>query len=380
MTPTNNESYTDRTKEESNVPNFAMQFDQSTRTFSRHEFTEPQLRPGEILVQVTCCTICGSDLHTFTGRRSGPESCVLGHEIIGEIAAWNAQTAPLDFHGNELRVGQRVTWAMAVGCGSCFYCQRQLNQKCESLFKYGHESADENYPTGGLSHHCVIVPGTPIFPINDKLADEVACPANCATATVMAATRLAQQSHPLQGSTVMIMGAGMLGLTAAAQLSEVGAAVIAMADVAPDRLELARDFGATHTICSDVPEKIEEFIRSHSNNRGADVALDFAGPTSTVSTCIQSVRTGGCVVLVGSVYPTDDLSISPESIVRRMLTIRGVHNYLPQDLGNALQFLERTRDRFPFAELVTDSFRLEQTTQAFDYALNERPVRVAIRD
>jgi len=353
-----------------------MEFDRASRTFVRRAGAIPPLQSGQVLVRVTCCTLCGSDLHTFSGRREAPNRCVLGHEIIGEVVAWGDGDRA-DFHGNPLRAGQRVTWAMAVGCGTCFFCRNGLNQKCESLFKYGHEPGGAA-PTGGLSEYCVLTPSTPVFPIPDGLSDEVAAPANCATATVTAAMRLIKQTHLLQGATALVVGAGMLGLTAAAQLSDAGAQHVVVADLSAKRVAMAESFGATHTLCSADQTEIKADLQSLTAGRGADVALDFAGVLPAVETCIASVRLGGCVLLAGSVFPSGKLSISPELIVRHMLTVRGLHNYLPNDLDQGLRFLERTHDRFPFGQLVTKSFSLENAQQAFEHADEQRPVRVAV--
>ncbi len=356
-----------------------MEFDPSSRTFVPRGLQDPDLLPGETLIRVTCCTLCGSDLHTFSGRRTAPPHCVLGHEIIGRIEGWGGEQIPRDFHNQELCIGQRVTWAMAVSCGSCFFCRNQLNQKCESLFKYGHVAGGSGHPTGGLSPYCVLVPGTPVFSVPDSLPDEVASPANCATATVSAAMRLVGETHSLQGSTALVIGAGMLGLTAAAQLRDAGASHVVMADPQASRLQLAREFGATHCVASAQCEEIQSILSPLSGERGADVAMDFAGPPTAVENCIAAVRTGGCVLLAGSVFPSEPIAVAPEQIVRRMLTIRGLHNYLASDLDAGLRFLERTQHRFPFKQLVSQTFPLEQTQQAFEFASEHRPVRVAIK-
>lgn len=362
---------------------YTVEFDSNARTFQQCRIPERSLRPGEIRIRVTCCTICGSDLHTYNGRRSAPPDCVLGHEIIGEVVEWGGIDAINDFYENPIRVGQRVTWAMAVGCGECFFCLNNLNQKCESLFKYGHETGNNNKrcsgPSGGLSNYCVLIPGTPVIPVPDSLSDEVAAPANCATATVCAAVRTIQETHAIRDATILIVGAGMLGLNAIAQVCEAGANQIVIADPNAARLELAKSFGATHCIHSGNQAEITSLLESITNRRGADIAMDFAGVNSAVETCIASIRTGGCVLLAGSVFPSPEITIAPESIVRRMLTIRGLHNYLPVDLSIALQFLHRTADRFPFANLVTKSFPLSETQAAFEYADEHRPVRVAVK-
>ena len=355
-----------------------VQFDSKRGGFEVRNYELPELRAGEILVEVRLCTICGSDLHTFSGRRDAPADCVLGHEIIGNVVAWGGAEPPVDYHGTPLQIGQRVTWSMAVGCGECFFCKNELAQKCVSLFKYGHEPGTSGRPTGGLSSHCVLVPRTPVFPIPDTLSDKIACPANCATSTVTAALRLVQQTHAIAGATVMITGAGMLGLTAAAQLSDAGAGSVLVVEPSEQRRQLARQFGATHTIGTDDAAAVIEVGRQLTDGRGADIAIDFAGVKPAVQSCIDSVRTGGCVMLAGSVFPGSGIEIPPEQLVRRMLTIRGIHNYLPRDLAESLQFLERTQDRFPYEELIGESFELNDATNAFQQAATSSAARVAV--
>ena len=361
------------------MKHFAMEFDQQRGEFHSRRLRDLPLQQGEILIRVTCCTLCGSDLHTFCGRRTAPTNCVLGHEIIGTVADWSPGDVPLDFHGNPLKSGQRVTWAMAVGCGKCFYCLKNLGQKCEKLFKYGHGPGGSGLPTGGLSQLCVLVPGTQVFSIPDTLSDETASPANCATATVTAAVRLIKETHSVEGATVLIVGAGMLGLTAAAQISDAGAKNVVVVDPLDSRRHLAMSFGATHQISASAPKAVASLLASITQKRGADITLDFAGVTSAIEMCIRSVRTGGCALLAGSVFPSPKISVDPEYLVRRMLTLRGLHNYLPSDLDHALQFLARAQNRFPFEQLIEQTFPLEHTGQAFKYAKTYQPVRVAIR-
>ncbi len=355
----------------------AVEFDAKNQKFSRLELAKPQLDAGEILIRVTCCTICGSDLHTVSGRRAAPDRCVLGHEIIGEVEAWHSGDQPVDYHGRPLQVGQRVTWSMPVGCGRCYYCRHHLVQKCESLFKYGHQPGSDK-PTGGLSTHCVLVPGTVVLPVPDCLPNHVATPANCATATVAAALRLAEETHSIKLSSVLVIGAGMLGLTAAAQLTTSEAGKVMVADVHADRLELARKFGATHCVDSGDPNRVREFVAKQTEGRGADIVFEFAGAQAAIETSLAAVRVGGCVLWAGATFSGSSVSIEPESIVRRMLTLRGLHNYLPRDLARGLEFLEQHCQRFPFVDLVARTFPLEAVEAAFEFARTNHPVRVAV--
>ena len=189
--------------------------------------------------------MCGSDLHTFTGRRKEKTPCVLGHEPVGVVeevcGALRAVT------GEPVRAGDRVVWAVAVSCGSCFFCTHGFPQKCESLRKYGHEAITPQCgPVGGLSTHCHLLKGTAIVKVPAELPDAVAAPAGCATATVAAVLRaigLGERPGLSRPSVVVVFGLGMLGLAACAWLEALGATAVAC-DARDTRLSQAVRFAA----------------------------------------------------------------------------------------------------------------------------------------
>src|SRR5262249_34830595 len=124
-------------------------------------FLAPEPRGAELVVRVTCCTLCRSDLHTHAGRRAEPTPTVLGHEIVGRVEAFGPEAPRHDAEGVPLSVGDRLTWAVAASCGSCFFCAEDLPQKCERPYKYGHQRVALERPTGGGLADCVVlVPGT----------------------------------------------------------------------------------------------------------------------------------------------------------------------------------------------------------------------------
>ena len=191
-------------------------------------FPAPKLRRGEMLVRVLGCTLCGSDLHSFEGRRSVPVPTILGHEIVGEIVSFGESAARADLAGKPLAIGDRITWAIVANCGQCLMCQRGLPQKCLQGTKYGHEPLHPGRELlGGLAEHCLLVEGTAIIKLPDALPLAVACPASCATATVAAAMEAAGELH---GRSVCLFGAGMLGLTACAMARAAGAVQIICVD------------------------------------------------------------------------------------------------------------------------------------------------------
>jgi putative phosphonate catabolism associated alcohol dehydrogenase len=336
----------------------------------------PTLRDGEALVRVSLCTVCGSDLHTFSGRRKEKTPCVLGHEPVGVIEEVSGDLRTVD--GEPLRIGDRVVWSVAVSCGACFFCERGLPQKCESLRKYGHERITPQCgPVGGLATHCHLLSGTAIVKVPAELPDAVAAPAGCATATVAAVLRATSLTSPSRGEvkdTVVVFGLGMLGLTACAWLDALGLTAVAC-DVSDARLAQATRFGARHLA---TPNTLSELVKSLTGGRGADAALELSGSPQASAAALDVLRVGGVAVWAGAVSPTDPVPVFPETVIRRCLTLTGVHNYAPHDLVSAVRFLAANHQRYPFAELVARSFPLDRVNDAFHFAEAERPVRVAV--
>ena len=337
------------------------------------EVAIPALRAGEILVEVVACTLCGSDLHSIEGRRDVPLPTILGHEILGRIAEFGPNAPQIDAAGEPLELGDRVTWAIVASCGKCFFCLRRLPQNCERQTKYGHETMTPGGElTGGLAGHCILVPGTAIFKVPPNLSDAVACPANCATATVAAAI---EASGDLEGANVLVTGGGMLGVTMTAWARALGARNVIVSDVSPARLDMARAFGATHATS---PGDVAMMVRESSEGRGVDVAVELSGSPDAVESLIGLTRVGGTIVLVGSVYPARMISISAEQIVRRCLTTRGIHNYGPSHLEAALRFLS-THRQVPFDALVNDWRPLTALSSLLSEPLPPNKLRMGVR-
>lgn len=340
------------------------------------QFKVPELKDlnaGEALVRVLACTICGSDLHTYGGRRTAPSPSILGHEIIGSIESLGTGAPLEDRNGLLLAPGDRVTWTITSSCGRCFFCLNQLPQKCESGIKYGHELLQPGRElTGGLAEYCVLAAGTSIFRIPDSLSDEAVCPANCATATVVAALRAAGD---LREKAVLIQGAGMLGVTACALLRVMGAAEIICCDVNPARLRKAEEFGATRVAH---PADVSATVRSATGKYGVDVALEMSGSPAAFATGVPLLRIGGIYLLVGGVFPAPPVAVQIEDVIRRLLVIRGVHNYTPEDLRTALAFLGE--NHFSFASLIADWLPLAEANEAFRRAHDPAVFRMGIRN
>jgi len=291
---------------------------------------------GEVLVRVDLATVCGSDHHTVSGRRPAPCPSVLGHEGVGTVVATGPDAV--------VRPGERVVWSVTVACGSCDRCAAGRTAKCCSVRKLGHEAYDARWPLSGTyASHVLLPAGTAVERVPDDVADLVAAPAGCATATVMAAVEAA---GPLRGRRVLVSGAGMLGLTAVAFAATAGAAEVVAVDLDPGRRALAERFGAARTLAAGEPLP------------AADVALELSGAPRAVETALGALDVGGRLVLVGSVSPGPAVPLDPERVVRSWLTVTGVHNYEPRHLAQAVAFLAASA--LPWAELVEEPVPLAE--------------------
>ncbi len=339
-------------------------------------FPRPTLRPGEALVRVRMSTICGSDVHTYTGRRSAPVPTILGHEIVGIVEEVSEAEPAYDAQGVALNEDDRVVWSVAASCGSCFFCRCGIPQKCVRLVKYGHEALNEDRPLlGGLATHCHLVRGAAVLRAPDELPNEVLCPVSCATATMAAGFRAAGS---VAGQCVLLQGAGMLGLTATAMARAFGAAHVIVTDLDPVRLALAERFGATRTALASEAEAVAEAVHQATDGRGADIALELSGAPSALDSGVELLRIGGVAVWLGAVFPAGPMGVAAERIVRKCLTIHGVHNYAPRDLIAAMDFLRREWRESPFGELVAATFALSEVERAFAAAAQGGVLRVAV--
>ncbi|WP_316815701.1 zinc-binding dehydrogenase [Pedobacter nyackensis] len=345
-----------------------MVFEGQGQPMSLQEQTIPDLKSGEILVKNLYTSICGSDLHTYCGLRQEKVPTVLGHEIVGEIISFSDDHSKTDHLGNKLNVGDRVTWSIFSSDPDSELSKAGMPQKGERLFKYGHAQVTiDDALHGGLSTHCILKPGTAILGISKEVPLPVAAIINCAVATVAGALRLAGN---LSQKTILITGSGLLGMVCAAMCKVAGAGFIHIADINPLRLEQASDFGANEThLLTDSSVQLPG---------GIDVAFDMSGSADAMENSLSALAIGGKAVWIGAVFNTRKVQVDAESIVRRLITIKGLHNYNFEDFVYAVNFISKNHQVFPFEKVVSKEFSLLDTNEAFKYAVANKPLRVGI--
>ncbi len=328
----------------------------------------PALTCGQILVKNEYATLCRSDISTYTGRRIEKSPSILGHEIVGRIAAFAPGEQPLDLNGNPLHTGDRITWAIYAADPSGEMARRGIPQKSRDLFKYGHEQLrPDNTLNGGLAEYTVLRRYTPVLPLPEDVPLPEAAIINCAVATVAGSLRLAGD---LKGRKIALWGIGMLGTIACAMCREAGAAEVIALDINEARLETALRFGATSILHSGQADSIPQ---------QADIAIDYSGFRGAMEATVASLGIGGTAVWVGGVCPQDKVRLDAEQVIRRLNTIKGLHNYNAADFRNAVDFIVRNHRKYPFDSLIHDGFPLERAEEAFGYAIKNNPYRVGIR-
>lgn len=279
----------------------------------------PVAGPGEVLVQVDAVGICGSELSGFLGENSlRKPPLIMGHEFSGRIAA-----CP---DGSRLQVGDRVAVNPLSSCGNCRYCQSGLQNLCRSRALVGvHRPGAFAEYVVVPEQSCHVLPAH-VSPVLAALAEPLAC-----------SVRAAELAEISPGESVLVIGAGAIGLFALTAAREAGANVRAITDTNAARLATADAWGATHLLDAraDLSAQVLEFTDGH----GVDVAIDAVGATVTRQAAIKSVRPGGRVVFLGlheaeSVVPANDM-------VRAEVRVTGSFAYRDETFAKALALLER---------------------------------------
>lgn len=346
--------------------------------FVLREFPLREPRPGEVLARVRMCTICRSDIHSYHGLRPNPCPGVLGHEIIGDIVALGAGIER-DLRGDRLAVGDRITWSEYFIPGPNYQADvLNLPQKSPGVDKYGHMAADADpHHHGGFGEYCYVLPRSWILKLPAELSDEEATPLNCGVATMAAVTEAAGIRL---GQTVVIQGLGLLGLYGAAMAKARGARMVIGLDTDGRRRALGARFGVDLALdpAAMPAETLLRQVRETCRPDGPDAVIEVCGDPAVIPAGIDMLRTGGTYVLGGVVNPGAAVTLDANRILRKLLTLRGVHNYHPRHLLEALEFVLAHRQRFPFHELVDGKYGLAQVNQAMRDAAERRVLRAAI--
>jgi len=269
---------------------------------------DPRPADDEVLVRVRACGICGSDIHGWdgsTGRRRPP--LIMGHEAAGEIAALGAKVTGW-------RPGDRVTFDSTISCGRCAPCQAGRTNLCENRRVLG--VAPVEYRQDGAFAEYVALPAHILY----RLPAVLTFPQAAMVEPVSIAIHAVQRVKLAPTDVAVVVGSGMIGLFVIQALRWAGVKRVVAVDLAPGRLALARELGATDTIRSDQGDVAAEVARL-TGGAGADLAFEVVGISPTLQVAVGCVRRGGSVVLVGNLAAKTDFPL--QAVVTREVNLFG---------------------------------------------------------
>ncbi len=328
------------------------------REYKRLEITEmpvPEIRPGELLVRIRACGICGSDVHGYdgsTGRRIPP--IVMGHEASGVVEAAASGA-------DRFKPGDRVTFDSTVYCGRCHFCGRGQVNLCDNRRVLGVSCAD--YRQHGCFAEYVAVPEAICHPLPQELSFEHAAMIEPVSIAVHAVAR----AGVAIGESAVVVGTGMIGLLVVQALRTAGAGKIIAVDVEPQKRQLAREVGADEALDGHEDE-LPRRIMGLTAGRGADLSVECVGATGPIQTAVACLRKGGRAVLVGNISPRAELSL--QTIVTRELTLLGSCASCGE-YPTCIDLLARRRIRVD--PILSATAPLEQGPQWFDRLYAREP-------
>jgi len=334
-----------------------------TKNVELKEFDVPSPGPDAIVTEIVRANVCGSELHMWRGGHPHINDGPLGHEGLCRIVDLG-ENVTTDNAGRPVEEGDLIVPTYFAICESCPRCGAGEFRLCEHAYDYWSQSADTHpHFHGTFASHYYVYPEQFFYKVSPDVPEGPAASANCALAQVLGGLDKAEVGW---GDTVVVQGAGGLGLNAVAAATERGAETIVI-DGVENRLDLAERFGADHTIdlrTYDSVEKRADRVDELTDGQGADVGVEVAGVPDAFAEGIELLRPGARYLEMGNVIPGHTTEFDPGAMTRKSINVVSVMRYDPWYLREALDFLRETAADYPFDELVGEGFALDDVDAA----------------
>ncbi|HSR55813.1 MAG TPA: zinc-binding dehydrogenase [Alphaproteobacteria bacterium] len=336
----------------------------------------PDLQPGALLVKMEASTLCGTDVHRWHGPLPKGDSLpvITGHEPCGRIEEIAGERT--DIMGDPVKPGDRIVWSY-VACGSCYYCSVALQPCiCPGRASWGHNRSDE-YPflLGSCAEYMYVPPECLIIKVPDEVSSQSAAASACAYRTVMHGFDNLGAVKPHE--TVLIQGSGPLGNFATAVARDHGANKVLVIGAPAARLEVSKRMGADEVLdleeVSDAEDR-REWVLGQTDGRGADIVIQVAN-NKAVPEGLTMLRDGGRFLDIGG--GSDKASIPVERMPKEM-TYKTIRSAEPRHWLQAIDFLASRRDRFPFEDMISKSYGLDDINAAMEDMAGYKVVKAAI--
>jgi L-iditol 2-dehydrogenase len=320
----------------------------------------PEIGPGEVLVKIQTCGICGTDLKKIhSGSHDAPR--VFGHEMSGTVA--KVGEGVTDFS-----VGDRVMAYHHIPCGECYYCRKQTFAQCEVYKKVGCTAGFA--PSGGGFAEYIRVMDWIVRRGLVKLPDDIPFEQAAFLEPVNTCYKAVRMLALQPDETVLVIGQGSIGILLAALAKQTGATVLT-SDLYPERHAVAAKFGLDHPL--DAKSDIVAAVKAATEGRGADVALVAVGGNALIQLAMNAIRPGGRVMLFASTQH-GEAPFDPAAVCMDEKTLMGSYSasVAIQDDVNQMVF-DGYRSGFDLTQLISHRFSLEDSVPAIDLASNPQP-------
>ncbi len=330
------------------------------------ELPNPTCGEEELLVDVDACAVCGTDLKTFNhGNPRITPPLTMGHEFTGRVSQVGTKAV------GDFAVGDRIVMATSISCGKCFYCRRGWTNLCVSLAPMGF-----TYP-GGMAEQVVIPAqalenGHVVKTPADMPAEHAALaePVSCAVNSI-------RQCDLEEGATVLVLGAGPLGLMNACVARALGAGKILLSEISPPRLAQAQGF-EIDVLIDPSRENLAERVLAETDGLGADVAIVAAPAAQPQELAVHLVRKRGTVMLFASLPKGNSiLQMDSRAIHYGELRVIGTSDSTAEHVKEAIALLDS--GRVPAEKLATHRLPLSEIHQAFELMKSGEALRVVVR-
>ncbi len=308
--------------------------------FLERQVLEP--KPGQVVVKIAASAICGSDLHIFKGKHpSAPLPVTIGHEFSGDVAAVGE-----DVHN--VKVGDRITVEPCIVCGVCNACRRGEYGYCENI-SFTYRNGD-----GAMADYVTVE-----APYVYKLPDSLSYEAGALIEPLSVAVHAVRRADIKLGETVLVIGAGAIGILIAALCNKSGASEVVVVDFSDNRLELAKEMGATSSINPKIQNFDDEVTRI-TNGRGFDKTFECVGLEATLLQAMMSLKKNGLATIVG-IFENPNITIPATRFITHEIKIQGAQGYC-WDFPIAIKFAKELN----LEKLITHEFPLDRLQKALE--------------
>ncbi|MET0453552.1 MAG: zinc-binding dehydrogenase [Mycobacterium sp.] len=349
----------------------------------RH-FDRPPLEPGGVLLKTLGSEVCGTDVHLAKGQLAGvPYPIIPGHVSVGVVddIRDHADGQPvLDVNGDALARGQVVTFLDVYGnCGRCWYCTvGKATTRCPSRKVYGVTLSADDGLLGGWSEYIYLRPGVHVVSLPENLDWRAFLSAGCGMPTALHAVTLGDVNF---GDTVLVQGAGPVGLSAAVLAQLRGAGQVIVIGGPEIRLTAATKFGADLVIDVGATSEADrlDVVRSATGGRGADVTIEATGVPAAVPEGMRLTRDAGRYVVVGQYTNAGEATFNPHlDLNQKHLDVRGCWGSDVGHVYRSVQVMAKYANVFPWTDLISKEYDLAHAQDALDDVAAQRVVKALI--